>query len=119
MPLSGNSGTVKKGAATHNVVGWTYDSEGMDADGTTTEDLGNDHPIAVGVKNSGTIDYFYEAASGLIFAANETVTLELNLPSSHKLVGPALIGKISLKSKTKELITLQATWKSTGAFVYS
>lgn len=119
MPISGNNGTVRKGSTVYNVSGWTLDIEGLDKDGSTTEFAGEEIPVAVGVRRSGSIEYFFEPTIGMPFAPNDDVTLTLNLTSTHSWSGPALMGKTSIKSKVMEVTTMSTSFKSKGIWTYT
>jgi hypothetical protein len=119
--LSGVNGKVLSGAMDMDVTGWNLDHEIDTFDSTTTADAGWEDTTASAQKIAGSFDFFYNLAKKPTGAtanlkAGATPTLHLQVQSGEECTGVALITKLSLKSKTKEGITITATFKNKGVW---
>ena len=123
IALSGVNGKVRAGVTDMDVSGWTIDPEVETFDSTTTADAGWESTTAAAKKISGSFDFFYNvskkptgATAGL--TPGNTVALALDVQSGETYSGNALITKLAIKSKAKESITITASFKNVGAWVY-
>jgi hypothetical protein len=121
--ISGVAGKVRSGSTDMDVTGWTLDPEVDTFDSTTTADAGWESTTASAKKIGGSFDFFYNltkkatgATAGL--TPGNTVALARDVQSGETFSGQGLITKLSIKSKTKEGITLTASFKNVGPWTY-
>lgn len=123
IALSGVNGKVRSGVTDMDVSGWTIDPEVETFDSTTTADAGWESTTAAAKKISGSFDFFYNTAKKPTGATagltpGSTVALALDVQSGETYSGNALITKLAIKSKSKESITVTASFKNVGAWTY-
>lgn len=112
---SGSNGTVTTDGTDQCVTGFGFDYVVEERDATTTCDDGWDYPVATSKRIEGTFDVLYDPAKPFLDAGS-VVALVLNLPTTETAAGNALITKASVKSAVKDLVTLQYSFKSQGAW---
>lgn len=119
---SGYEGNVYAGANDCQTQGWTADVETGTWDSTTTADNGWEDVTGGTSKVSGSFDILYNpsahpfSALGLTNGAIVTLQLYINKPAGQMLTGLAFLSKVSIKSRTKEGITLTISFTSKGAW---
>jgi len=121
--ISGVLGTVKAGAVDLDVQGWSLDIEIDTFDTTTTADGGWADETGACKKASGSFDFFYNmskkptgASANLVPGAITTLTLQVT--TGETFGGPALIKKLSLKTKVKEGFVCTASFANKGVWIY-
>lgn len=118
---SGVGGTVKVGALDADVQGYNFDYSVNTFDSTTTADAGWDDETPATQRLEGSFDFFYNKAKKPTGAMGITpgttvaaLTLNINETDGEAFTGKALIKKLSVKSKTKDGVTLTASFVNKG-----
>ncbi len=121
--ISGFKGKVLSGSTDMDVSGYSYEFDNGGFDSTTTADAGWEDTNNGSNKISGSFDYFFNPAKnpwGAVanLAPNSTTypTLKLYCDDDKFATGLAKITKQSVKSATKEGITMTASFVSKGVW---
>lgn len=121
---SGYGGVVTANGTDCQVQGWSADPETNTWDSTTTADGGWDDISPGTQKVTGSFDVLYNPSStpfgglGLKPQAVVPLVLYINQAAGKSLSGSALIIKPSIKSRTKEGITLTISFSSKGEWTF-
>lgn len=118
---SGLDGTVTAAGTDMDVTGFTADVEQATYDSTTTGDAGWEDVGYATQKVSGSFDFFFNTSKNPYAAPqsmlNRTpVALVLAHGGGKTLSGNAAVTKLSVKSATKEGITMTASFTSKGVW---
>ncbi len=118
--LSGVNANVHVGATDVDASGWSADYETSGFDSTTTADGGWEDETGATLKFSGSFDFFYNPAKkptgalGIVPRAVVALTLYVDSVGGDNYAGNALIKKLSIKTKTKDGVTVTASFTSKG-----
>lgn len=124
--VSGVNGVVMVGAVDANVSGWSIDFDVNAIDVTTTADAGWRHVIAGEKSIKGSFDFFYDygnkptGASLNIVAGVTIANLQLFVDKVNHVddvfSGPALVTKLSIKTKTKDAVAGTCSFENAGVW---